>query len=181
MGRPVSNKIPSRYVDMVPACRTNSNNAYQTKCEGCLRLISFLNAEDKETVIKVNDTLRNCVRHCLQRTPPGQTKNLRTILQIRDTVLTAEQTRNIIRSGKNCGSLKITKTGSPEDDVQKKRGNSEEFIRRLNRAKFEIKSLNQRPAAVTVVPALMMPSTSSTSTLVQGHGQRNLPGGVVLP
>ena len=44
-----------------------------------------------------------------------------------------------------------------------------------------MKSLNQRPAAVTVVPALMMPSTSSTSTLVQGHGQRNQPGGVVLP
>ena len=54
---------------------------------------------------------------------------------------------------------------------------NEEFIRRLNRANFEMKSSN------LVVPTLMMSSTSSTSTVVQlqSHEQRNQPGKVVLP
>ena len=56
---------------------------------------------------------------------------------------------------------------------------NEEFIRRLNRANFEMKSPN------LVVPTLMMPSASSTSSStvvqLQSHEQRNQPGKVVLP
>ena len=57
---------------------------------------------------------------------------------------------------------------------------NEEFIRRLNRANFEMKSSN------LVVPTLMMSSTSSTSTSstvvqLQSHEQRNQAGKVVLP
>ena len=54
---------------------------------------------------------------------------------------------------------------------------NEEFIRRLNRANFEMKSSN------LVVPTLKVPSASSTSTVVQvqSHEQRNQPGKVVLP
>ena len=47
-----------------------------------------------------------------------------------------------------------------------------------------MKSANQRPAAATVVPTLMMPSAPSTSSsilVLQGHDQRNNPGNVVLP
>ena len=112
----------------VPPCQGNSRSkfAYQNtsisnRCEGCLRLISFLNAEDQETLIQVNQTLRNCVRSCLQRTPPGQTKNLKTILQIRDSELTPEQTKNRLGGGKNCGSTLLKKVGAPEDDAQQER------------------------------------------------------------
>ena len=57
---------------------------------------------------------------------------------------------------------------------------NEEFIRRLNRANFEMKSSN------LVVPTLKMPSTSSTSTSsstvvqLQSHEQRNQAGKDVL-
>ena len=55
---------------------------------------------------------------------------------------------------------------------------NEEFIRRLNRANFEMKSSN------LVVPTLMMSSTSSTSTStvvqLQSHEQRNQAGKDVL-
>ena len=55
---------------------------------------------------------------------------------------------------------------------------NEEFIRRLNRANFEMKSSN------LVVPTLMMPSASSTSSStvvqLQSHEQRNQAGKDVL-
>ena len=51
---------------------------------------------------------------------------------------------------------------------------NEEFIRRLNRANFEMKSSN------LVVPTLMMSSTSSTVVQLQSHEQRNQAGKDVL-
>merc|ERR1719242_697467 len=136
--RPVSNKRPSKYVAMVPDCRGRNGSTVSNRCEGCLRLISFLNAEDTVTYIQVNATLRNCASQCLRRTPPGQTQNLKTILRVREAELTNEQTRakNPYAKRGNCGSLMVTKLESPEQDVQKIRGKNEEFIRRLNRANF---------------------------------------------
>ena len=65
-----------RSTDLVPSCKLKND-----KCEGCLKLLFFLQSKDLEKYfIVVNQNLRNCVKQVLNRHIVEAEGNLQTIL-----------------------------------------------------------------------------------------------------